>query len=150
MQMTFPFLIHGEVKIPATAEHANGQEVLEKLARAVKSEGGTDIAISGDTLEFVGVTGQLSGSSLVNIDRSTVSVSFEPHLVCLSYVARPERWAAYVAVIVIFIGIATWLISIFPLQLTAGFGLAMLIIWVAYVPILRLRFESFLRRSVNP
>ncbi len=146
--MTFPFLIRGEIKV-SPAGHGSEQVVLEKLAEAVKREGASDIAINGDTLEFVGVTGQLSGSSLVNIDRSAVTVSFGPNFLCLRYVARPERWAAYVGVIVILIGIATWLISIFPLQLTAGFGLAMLIIWVAYLPILRRRYESFLRRSIN-
>jgi hypothetical protein len=148
MHMAFPFLIHGKVQANATA-HTSEQAVLEKLAKAIKREGGSNIVINGKTIEFVGVTGQGSVSPLVNIERSTITVNLEPSFVCLRYVARPERWPAYMAVIVILIGIVTWLISIFPLRLTAGFGLALLIIWVAYVPILRLRFESFLRRSVS-
>jgi hypothetical protein len=146
--MTFPFLLHGRIEVDATG-NTSKQAVLEKLAKAVKREGGSKLEINGDALEFAGVTGQLSGSSLVNIDRSTVTVSLELNYLCLRYVARPERWAAYVALMVILVGIVTWLLSLFPLQLTVGSGLAMLIIWLAYIPILRHRFESFLKRSVS-
>src|SRR5258708_12009378 len=144
--MTFPFLIRGEIKV-SPAGHGSEQVVLEKLAEAVKREGASDIAINGDTLEFVGVTGQLSGSSLVNIDRSAVTVSFGPNFLCLRYVARPERWAAYVGVIVILLGIATWLISILPLQLTSGFRLPLLTLSAPSLPLFPLRSTSLLRRS---
>jgi hypothetical protein len=146
--MTFPFLIHGEIKAVAAGQ-AGRQPTVQRLAEAVKREGGSAISISGDTLEFAGVTGQLSLSPLVNIERSTVTLSFEPDFLCVRYVARPERWLALVAVIVMVVGIIAWLLSIFPLQFPTGAGLAMLILWVAYLPILRLRYESFLKRSIN-
>ena len=146
--MAFPFLIHGRIKVNVTG-HASEQALLEKLAEAVKKEGSSNIAINGDTLEFVGVTGQRSVSPLVNIDRSTVTMSFEPSFLCLKYVASPERWPAHVAVIMMLVGIVAWLFSIFPLQFPAGVGLVMLFIWMVYVPILRLRYESFLRRSID-
>jgi hypothetical protein len=66
----------------------------------------------------------------------------------LKYEMRPEIWAACVGAIVIVVGIITWLLSIFPLQLTAGAGLTMIVIWVCYMPIVRFRYESFLRRSI--
>jgi hypothetical protein len=147
MQMTFPLVIQGKVKSQA-ASSVNEQAVLEKLAEAIKREGGSDVAINGDTLDFTGVTGQLSISPLANVDRSSVTISREPSFICLKYVARPEKWAAYVAIIMIVVGMTAWLFSIFPLQFPAGAGLLMLIIWVAYVAILRLRYESFLRRSI--
>jgi len=146
--MTFPFVIQGKVRSQATSS-TNEQAVLEKLAGAVKREGGSDIAINGDTLEFAGVTGQLSISALVNIDRSSITITLEPSFICLRYTARPEKWAAYVAVIMMLVGTSAWLFSIFPLQFPAGAGLIMLIIWVAYVAILQFRYEAFLRRSIT-
>ena len=147
--MTFPFLIHGEFKAQAAGSMSE-QAALEKLAKAVKREGGSDIAINGNSLEFAGVTGQLSLTPLVNIERSTVTVSFESGFLCLRYTAAPEKWAAYVAVIAMLAGITGWMLSIFPIQFPSGAGLAMLILWVAYQPILRLRYESFLKRSLIP
>jgi hypothetical protein len=148
MQMTFPFVIQGRVKSQAT-HSTNVQAVLEKLAEAVKREGGSEIAIIGDTLDFAGVSGQLSISPLANIDRSSVTISCEPGFICLRYVARPDKWAAYVAVIMMLVGMTAWLLAVFPLQFPAGAGLAMLIIWVAYIATLQLRYESFLRRSIT-
>jgi hypothetical protein len=81
MQMTFPFVIQGRVKSQAT-HSTNVQAVLEKLAEAVKREGGSEIAIIGDTLDFAGVSGQLSISPLANIDRSSVTISCEPGFIC--------------------------------------------------------------------
>lgn len=147
--MVFPFLIHGKVKAQA-AGSMNAQAVLEKLAEAIKREGGSDIAINGNSLGFAGVTGQLSLTPLVNIERSTVTLSFESGILCLQYTAAPEKWTAYVAIIVMLAGVTGWVLSIFPVQFPAGAGLAMLILWVAYQPILRLRYESFLKRSIIP
>ena len=146
--MTFPFVIQGKVKSQVISS-TNEQAVLEKLAEAIKREGGSDIAINGDALDFAGVTGQLSISPLVNIDRSSVTISREASFICLKYVAKPEKWAAYVAIIMMLVGVTAWLFSVFPLQFPAGAGLVMLIIWVAYVAILQLRYESFLRRSIT-
>jgi len=148
VQMTFPFVIQGKVKSQVISS-TNEQAVLEKLAEAIKREGGSDIAINGDALDFAGVTGQLSISPLVNIDRSSVTISREASFICLKYVAKPEKWAAYVAIIMMLVGVTAWLFSVFPLQFPAGAGLVMLIIWVAYVAILQLRYESFLRRSIT-
>jgi|SRR5689334_14003290 hypothetical protein len=146
--MIFPFIFHGEIKIPA-AEQLSAQAALEKLATAIKMEGGTDVAIEGDHLEFSGVTGQLSFSPLVNLDRSDITISYESNFLCLRYVARPERWGAYVAVIAMAVGVVAWLFSIFPLRFPAGFGLALLVIWGMYVLIVRLRYQAFLRRSIG-
>jgi hypothetical protein len=72
MHATFPF-IQGKVMSPTSS--TNEQAVLERLAEAIKREGGSDVAINGDNLEFAGVTGQLSMSPLANIDRSSVSLA---------------------------------------------------------------------------
>lgn len=146
--MTFPFTIKGEIKIEASGCDS-GEAVLEKLAHSVKREGGTNIAINGDILEFAGLVGQLSMSPLVNIARASVIVGRDQSLVCLTYVMRPETWALGVGAITIAVGVVGWLFSIFPLGFPAGVGLATLIIWIAYVPIQRFRYESFLRRSID-
>jgi hypothetical protein len=73
MHVSFPFIIQGKVMSPTSS--TNEQAVLERLAEAIKREGGSDVAINGDNLEFAGVTGQLSMSPLANIDRSSVSLA---------------------------------------------------------------------------
>ena len=146
--MTFPLTIEGEIRIEASG-YNSGEAVLEKLAQSVKREGGTNIAIKGDILEFSGLVGQRSMSPLVNITRALVIVSRDQSLVCLKYVMRPETWALGVGAITIAVGVVGWLLSIFPLGFPTGAGLAILIIWMAYVPILRFRYESFLRRSID-
>ena len=80
--MTFPFVIQGKVKSQSTSS-ADEQAVLEKLAEAIKREGGSDVSIHGETLDFTGVVGQLSISPLANVDRSSITISREPSFICL-------------------------------------------------------------------
>jgi xanthine/uracil permease len=67
----------------------------------------------------------------------------------MSEIARPEKWAAFVAIIMMVVGMTAWLFSILPLQFLAGAGLLMLSIWVGYVALLKHRYEAFLRRSIT-
>lgn len=146
--MTFPFIIRGEVKIDV-ARGDHGKAALENLAKSIKREGGTNITTNDNVLEFSGVTGQLSVSPIVNIVRGSVTMTFESGVLLLKYAVRPESWGAYVAVLMTAIGIVGWLFAIFPFPFPAGLGLVMLAIWVAYLPIIRIRYEAFLRRSIG-
>jgi hypothetical protein len=146
--MRFPVVIQGEIKVE-TASYKCDKAVLEKLAQSVKREGGTNVAADGNVLSFSGITGQASVSPLVNIVQSSVTIASSEGLVRLIYVLRAETWGVVVAGIMIAVGAAGWLLSVLPLEFPAGPGLALLIIWVLYLPIVRFRYESFLRRSLR-
>src|SRR5262245_60528427 len=105
--MLFPFGFSGVVRMEVGVNSI--EALVRSLVGALMNEGGTEVEQGDGLIHFRGLTGTMSSSPLVNIERGTLNLGERTTPVEIAYDVEYERWMLLGLILFPLAGIGNWL-----------------------------------------
>ncbi len=125
---------------------SSADELSNRIASALASEGGSDIRATDHRLSFRGLTDYLSLSPLTNITEGVIELHERSSLVDLAYAIRVNRKPFVVSSLIGLIGLAFVAAGVAQFGFLAVFGFGALVYSTAWSFVMRFRLHRWLRR----